>query len=190
MNCEGYGFWFPPLILPTTRAHNLCISIQNLIKMNNIARRQANGYENVFILTILALTIAAGSAQAHKLNSSVTVEKSMPTGIFHYADGVALSYAEVKVWSPGNDEVEFQNGRTDKNGRFSFVPDRNGVWRIEVADGLGHAAMVEFEAENAVKTRVSEKKAENGILLYAILGISLLFNLAFIIQKIRTLKET
>ncbi len=153
--------------------------------MKTTVRTKVNGYGNILIWAFLAVTIAAGNVFAHSVLSSVKIENSLPVATFHYADGNALSYAEVKVWAPDDDQVEFQNGRTDKNGRFSFAPDQEGIWRIEINDGLGHAARTEYEAKKIVKTPMSPKGIENHTLLYAIFGLSLIFNLAFIIQNIR-----
>ena len=153
--------------------------------MKTTFRTKVNGYGSMLIWAILAVTIAAGNVLAHSVSSSITTENSLPVATFHYADGNALSYAEVKVWAPDDDQVEFQNGRTDKNGRFSFAPDKEGLWRIEINDGLGHAATAEYEAKKVVKITQSPQGTENHILLYAIFGVSLIFNLAFIIQKIK-----
>ncbi len=154
-------------------------------EMKTTIRTRVNGYGSMLIWAILAITIAAGNVLAHNVLSSITTENSLPVGTFHYADGNALSYAEVKVWAPDDDQVEFQNGRTDKNGRFSFAPDQEGIWRIEIDDGLGHAAKAEYEAKEVAKTLISPQGTENHTLLYAILGVSLIFNLAFIIQNRR-----
>ncbi|APF19373.1 hypothetical protein Calab_3677 [Caldithrix abyssi DSM 13497] len=55
-----------------------------------------------------------------------------------YKSGEPISYAKIKIFAPDNDEVEYQNGRTDRNGCFAFVPDQEGVWAIKVDDGTGH----------------------------------------------------
>lgn len=34
--------------------------------------------------------------------------------------------------------VEYQNGRTDAQGRFAFVPSAAGDWLIRLDDGTGH----------------------------------------------------
>jgi hypothetical protein len=55
-----------------------------------------------------------------------------------YDDGTPISYSEVKIFSPTDGETEFQQGLTDKNGRFVFYPDIKGKWKIVVDDGMGH----------------------------------------------------
>jgi nickel transport protein len=73
-----------------------------------------------------------------------------------------MQYAEVLVFSPKDNKTEYQNGRTDFNGRFSFYPNIPGTWRIQADDGLGHLERVSIEvaadeAGDAVSKRVSER---------------------------------
>jgi len=54
-----------------------------------------------------------------------------------YDDGEPMSYAVVEIKAPDSD-IEFQTGRTDRNGRFMLNPDQPGQWQIVVKDGMGH----------------------------------------------------
>lgn len=54
-----------------------------------------------------------------------------------YSDGEPMSWSEVRITAPDAD-IEFQNGRTDRNGRFMFLPDVQGAWNVVVQDGMGH----------------------------------------------------
>ena len=58
---------------------------------------------------------------------------------FFYSDNTPMQYAEVLVFSPTNAKVEYQNGRTDQNGRFAFLAETPGEWQMKVNDGMGHA---------------------------------------------------
>ena len=90
---------------------------------------------------VLAPDHAAGHGTDYRLRDSdaaVVVE-------FIYSDGKPIPYAETLVFSPEADEIEHQNGRTDKNGRFAFYPDSEGEWRIAVDDGTGHLERVTIE---------------------------------------------
>lgn len=71
-----------------------------------------------------------------------------------YDDGEPMGYAEVKIFSPEVSKVEYQNGRTDKNGCFSFLPDQKGEWKAVVDDGIGHGFTIEIEVGeiNNIKT--------------------------------------
>ena len=58
---------------------------------------------------------------------------------FRYSDGEAVAYEPFVVIGP-NDRVDFQNGRTDRHGRVTFLPDRPGAWQVTVdaGEGEGH----------------------------------------------------
>lgn len=55
-----------------------------------------------------------------------------------YAGTEVCAYAGIEIFSPNDSRVEFQNGRTDARGMFSFVPDRVGKWRAVIDDEMGH----------------------------------------------------
>ncbi len=120
---------------------------------------------------------------------------------FYYSDGQPMAYAEVLVYGPGDAKVEFQNGRTDKNGVFAFVPDRTGPWRVVCNDGMGHRAEYASELVSGNDAKTNESPAQQTmqepvvkpvvksvvkpvvkqtapLWLKALLGVSLLFNLA------------
>ncbi len=54
-----------------------------------------------------------------------------------YDTGEPMSYAKVEIYAPDS-KIRFQIGRTDRNGRFAFVPDVSGRWQVIVSDRLGH----------------------------------------------------
>ncbi|MEA3306446.1 MAG: hypothetical protein U9Q34_01515 [Elusimicrobiota bacterium] len=62
-----------------------------------------------------------------------------------YADGEPMAFAEVKVYSPEDEKTVFQEGFSDNNGVFIFVPDTDGQWRIEFNDGMGHGAVKKID---------------------------------------------
>jgi len=98
------------------------------------------------ILSILLLFISAaflwpGPLSAHGVQGQVA-----PGGLVvsaAYSDGEPMSYALVKVFAP-EAELTFQTGRTDRNGRFCFFPDRAGSWRMLVDDEMGHLLAMEM----------------------------------------------
>lgn len=75
---------------------------------------------------------------AHGIGYRVLDRAGAITLACHYSDGSPVSYAETLVFGPEDSHVEFQNGRTDRRGMFSFCPDASGSWRIETNDGRGH----------------------------------------------------
>ena len=88
-------------------------------------------------LTALLL-FGAAQAQAHALYAAHSWQGTVALVQFAYAGGAVPTYAKVEVYSPADAKVEFQNGRTDAQGRFAFMPDTPGQWRIIMADNMGH----------------------------------------------------
>ena len=101
------------------------------------------------VLAGLLLALAASQAQAHALYAAHTWQGTVALVQFAYAGGDVPTYAKVEVYSPADAKVEFQNGRTDAQGRFAFMPDTPGQWRIIMADNMGHR--VEHAVEYAVE---------------------------------------
>jgi nickel transport protein len=138
---------------------------------------------------IMAIMIVAGissRALAHSLGYRIVENKTVPVVTFYYSGGKAVSYAEVTVWSPANNSIEFQNGRTDKNGVFSFNPDTEGVWHIKVDDGLGHRVTAEYQVCSPSNQGLNYTKKPSSQLLFAVLGVSLIFNAAGMVRKFQT----
>ncbi|MFO7965491.1 MAG: hypothetical protein R6U50_16320, partial [Desulfobacterales bacterium] len=101
-----------------------------------------------------------------------------------------MAFAEVLVFSPKNDKIEHQNGRTDQNGRFAFLADIPGKWQVKVNDGMGHAVhatVTVIEPKTAGEFSetgtdgISEEKnamfAEASMGTKLFLGLSILLNL-------------
>jgi len=98
-----------------------------------------------------------------------------------YDDGEPMSYAEVEIIGPVSD-TPFQKGRTDRNGRFMFLPDRKGLWQIVIKDGMGHRLALEWEitdlkgdikAVKPTEPRFLKSSRPQGI----IMGMSIIFGL-------------
>lgn len=152
----------------------------------------------LFLIVILPVTAAAHGTDHRVIDpeSAIAVE-------FVYSDNAPLRYAEVLVFSPENDEVEYQNGRTDRNGRFVFYPDQPGSWHIQANDGTGHLEKVSVDVKGGSDTHAEMGAADNDSgdhvqdhshshdriprLWAIILGISLIANifLAFYLSKAR-----
>ncbi len=90
--------------------------------------------KRIFVLAALA----AAALSAHDIE--IAVEHAPPAVIVRttYAGTEPAPYAAVLVYAPGELGTEYQNGRTDKNGVFSFVPNKAGEWRFVVDDDMGH----------------------------------------------------
>lgn len=142
---------------------------------------------SMLLTVVMVIMIVAGissRAQAHSMGYRIVEKKTVPVVTFYYSGGKAVSYAEVTVWSPANNSIEFQNGRTDKNGVFIFNPDIGGIWRIEVDDGLGHRVAAEYEVYSPSNKGLRPSKEPSSLLLSAVLGVSLIFNIAGMVRVI------
>ena len=88
----------------------------------------------ISLAVALLLAGAAAQVSAHALYAADTRHDGVVLVQFAYSSGEQPTYAKVEVYSPADDKVEFQNGRTDAQGRFAFMPDAPGRWRIIMAE--------------------------------------------------------
>jgi nickel transport protein len=82
--------------------------------------------------------VLAVSASAHDLQVSFDRQNTIVIARAAYAGTEPCPYASVLVYAPGETKTEHQNGRTDAQGLFAFVPDRPGIWRFVIDDEMGH----------------------------------------------------
>ena len=103
-----------------------------------------------------------------------------------------MSYREAKVFSPKDSKFAIQSGRTDENGRFAFTPDSIGEWRVIVRDEEGHqcTASINITEEQLANSEHKNFNAQSDspegleLIIRSLLGVSLIFNLAFIIRRV------
>ncbi|GMO46126.1 MAG: hypothetical protein Ta2G_01180 [Termitinemataceae bacterium] len=131
---------------------------------------------------LLALLLLPVFVYAHGVEvDDVTAEGlTVHTVQFRYSTGEPMSFAKIKIYPPSTADknVESLVSISDRNGIFSFVPDEEGTWRIDIEDGMGHSGSI------SVATNVSEKSSTNVSAinkkllraLTAILGLSLVLN--------------
>lgn len=108
---------------------------------------------------------------------------------FYYSSGKPISYAEIKVFSPDNQTLEYQNGRTDRKGRFAFHPETEGVWTVDVNDGMGHQLKGQFlfKNTNEIETGPAPPPAKSlpSKPMAVIMGISLIFNVFAAVSRMK-----
>ena len=135
------------------------------------------------------LGLFAGMALAHGVGYQESDLRPVALDFF-YSTGELMSYLKAEVFSPSDDKIAYQSGRTDAGGRFAFVPDKPGKWRVVVNDDDGHRAEAEidvtqeFMSGGAAGGIVQEKKADP-VYIRAGLGVSLLFNIAAFVLLFR-----
>lgn len=139
-------------------------------------------------LFALVLLTGAGCAFAHGIGYR-QVEKGTVALEFFYSTGEAMGYREAKVFSPQDEKIAYQSGRTDASGRFAFVPDVPGEWRIAVKDDEGHSVTATVSVGEGIAP-VSRSSIPEGLELYlrAALGVSVLFNIAAGVLLLRNKK--
>jgi len=108
-------------------------------------------YKKVAFGLFMSLFILSGVCYGHgvkylRLKGGVGIEAK-------YSDGMPLSFSSAKVFSPGNPDAEFQTGYTDKNGRFMFFPDMEGIWKVEINDGMGHGVVTNIDVGEIVEVK-------------------------------------
>lgn len=91
---------------------------------------------------------------------------------FQYAAGDPAAYAAIKVYAPDDQatpsdtpKAEYQNGRTDASGRFSFVPDAPGKWTVVMTDGQGHRgeAVIDYSPPLPEAAGTSEQMEQSAL---------------------------
>jgi nickel transport protein len=87
----------------------------------------------------LAASLMASTALAHGVET-----RELTTGAvaveFRFTDGTTMALSEAMAFAPNHPDEPSVTGRTDEHGRFSFFPDQDGDWTVEVRDGDGHTA--------------------------------------------------
>lgn len=118
------------------------------------------------------------SLRAHTVNYDVQQKTVAAIKVFYTAEDPA-SYAEFEVYPPEGGDLPYQTGRTDKNGFASFIPDKQGAWKVKVlgesAHGY-HGVMVEVKVDKDLNLE-SFKKPLVAQYSKFITGISVIFGL-------------
>jgi nickel transport protein len=164
----------------------------------DIAEKFRLGY--IFTACILTLSILIGPtpALAHGVGYRMSDKKAVPLE-FYYSTGETMAYQETLVFSPLDSKNSYQSGRTDEFGRYSFIPESEGEWRVVVKDHEGHRAEAAIQITGDFFSGLdaspkgltsSQPSLPQGSELFwrAVLGVSILFNIAAL-ARARTKKE-
>ena len=162
----------------------------------------------LFLWALMLLGSAyAPQALAHGVGYSQLNNEKTVVLEFQYATGDPAAYAQVKVYAPKAEpenepdiepmsKIEFQNGRSDALGRFSFVPNVAGQWSVVLTDGQGHRLDALIDVELAEAGAVPNLQAQNitnqnnFVIPYfsslkAIFGLSIFLNIIIIYYLLR-----
>ena len=110
----------------------------------------------LFAIPLVVSLFFAQQAGGHGTTYQVLNSASTITTQFSYTNDDPLRYAKVLIFGPEDGNIEYQNGRTDRRGIFAFCPDRKGIWKIQVNDGMGHVINAEIEVPEMAKSTIEE----------------------------------
>ena len=117
----------------------------------------------------LFVMLAAGAAFGHGIETRTLTSGAVAVE-FRFTDGTTMALADAMAFAPGHPNEPSVIGRTDEHGRFSFFPDQDGDWTVEVHDGDTHVA-------RAVVTVSDHKAAETRhVFPDWLVAVSLVFN--------------
>ncbi|NLI82405.1 MAG: DUF4198 domain-containing protein [Deltaproteobacteria bacterium] len=137
------------------------------------------------LLCLLAFS-APGWSHAHGVFHQIAKKEAVVISA-EFDDGEPMSYADVKIHSPTGGQVEYQNGRTDRNGRFAFVPDQPGDWRIHIDAGMGHSIEAKFTVDASLQAQETGTAGGRVSRWHGILtGVSLIVGLTGLACFLRT----
>ncbi|MBR0233511.1 MAG: hypothetical protein IJQ47_05650 [Synergistaceae bacterium] len=130
-----------------------------------------------------------GKSFAHGTGYRQINLKAIPLEFF-YSTGEKMSYREVKVFSPKDSKFPIQTGRTDEEGRFAFIPDVSGDWKVIVRDEEGHQCeakinLTSLSSDDDISPYRGHNVARGSMAKEAILGVSLIFNIVAFVKLFR-----
>ncbi len=139
--------------------------------------------KRVLIITFLTAFLPVKISYSHGVTGSIRTGEAVIAEI-RYDDGEPFSYSEAKIFSPDNKTVEFLNTRTDAKGVVSFIPEKKGLWKISVTDGISHGKELEINITDDMAGAKSlnswgearkDKLIKAFLLIWAIIATSLYF---------------
>ena len=149
--------------------------------------------KKIFFITLsIFLCFNENPGYAHGVGYREISLRAVPLEFF-YSTGEKMSYREAKVFSPNDKKFAVQSGRTDEQGRFAFIPDSEGEWRVIVQDEEGHRCEAKINITEEFLTDTKENYENNSpqgfeLFMRALLGVSLIFNIAVFIKMKRRSK--
>jgi nickel transport protein len=124
------------------------------------------------VVALMLCVWQPGQALAHDLQHSIDEGAAVSVKLF-FADGRYFDFESYEVYRAG-DEIPYQVGRTDAQGRVVFLPDRAGTWRIKAFSEDGHGADFSF-ATGAMNDIGEANKSFLERHLRIIAGVSVIF---------------
>jgi nickel transport protein len=137
-------------------------------------------------LALIALLLISFAAHGHRMDHVVSQDEAMVVSL-SFGHGHPPSHETFRIYAPDQD-VAFQNGRTDAFGRLSFLPDRPGTWRVVVStdDGHGLELAIDVDESMTVMEVISPGHTHWGLV---VAGIGYLFGVAGLLVLWRNRKS-
>jgi nickel transport protein len=135
-----------------------------------------------FLLVIGLLLPAALFGHGVEVYDVTGEDRPVQTISFRYSTGEPMAFAKVKTFPPSTAErnVESLVGISDRNGVFSFIPDEEGEWRVDIEDGMGHKGSITIKAGSKTGEAETSAPTSSGTLplpVSILLGLSLMLNI-------------
>jgi hypothetical protein len=132
--------------------------------MRQILYRVSRRAASAVLVTLAVLALGQAPAAAFDLFAKHEVSVQFAT-----QDGKPMADAEVRVYAPGEPTHPARTGRTDKDGKFEFAADRDGLWMAEA-----HAPTEIARATLRVGKPDEEQGGLSPFLVIGVLGVLLL----------------
>ena len=126
------------------------------------------------LLIVLALLLTSSAAWAHRMHHEVSTGQAQVLTV-SYTFGQQPIFEPYQVFAPDTD-VPFQTGRTDMQGRVSFLPDRPGRWRVVVTTEDGHGVEVRIRVDEDLEITEIEGPGAGGLAM-TLAGVGYLLGL-------------
>ncbi|MGY6555268.1 MAG: hypothetical protein ACXIUM_12195 [Wenzhouxiangella sp.] len=123
----------------------------------------------------VVLLLLTSLAWGHRMNHEVSTAEAQVLTV-SYAFGQQPIFEPYQVFAPDTD-IPFQSGRTDLQGRVSFLPDRPGRWRVVVTTGDGHGVEVRIRVDEALAITEIQGPGAGGLAM-TLAGVGYVLGLA------------
>lgn len=132
----------------------------------------------LLVYVIVSLLLLTKNALPHGVLGKTSMQKGILVEA-EYDDGEPMSYSSTEIFDLEG-KLPFQSGRTDRNGRFLFYPDKAGDWKIIVNDGMGHRLTLKTHIDkllvlNTINNQQTGETSNFSRYEKVLMGISIIF---------------
>jgi nickel transport protein len=99
---------------------------------------------------LLVCAISPGEVYAHGAHIGYSINTSIEITA-EYDTGEPMAGAQVTVYAPDDPATPYLTGTCDEAGRFTFVPDQDGTWDVQVRLS-GHGDIVHIPVSEGMAT--------------------------------------